>query len=101
MQRECKMDLPEALLRLDQIETTLLAQIQELRIIRAEFQKHVGNGALEPLLDAEEVAELLGVEVDHIHAQARAGKIPSVKVGKYRKFSPSQLKKWLDRKNAS
>jgi len=94
------MDLPEALLRLDQIETTLLAQIQELRTIRSEFQKHAANGAVEPLLDAEQVAELLGVEVSHVHAQARSRKLPSVMIGKYRKFAPSQLKKWIERKNA-
>jgi excisionase family DNA binding protein len=95
------MDLPEALLRLDKLEDTLLAQIQELRIIRAEIQKHTVNGSLEPLLDAEKVAEILGVEVGHLHAQARSRKIPSVMVGKYRKFSPTQLKKWLDRKNSA
>ena len=93
------MDLPEALLRLDQIETTLLAQIRELRTIRSEFQKQAGDGQLEPLLDAEQVTELLGVEVSHVHAQARSRKLPSIMVGKYRKFSPSQLKKWLDRKS--
>ena len=44
------MDLPEALSRLDNLEAALLAQVQELRTIRAEFQKHAVNGALEPLL---------------------------------------------------
>lgn len=92
------MDLPEALSRLDKLEDTLLAQVQELRAIRAEFQKQAGNGQLEPLLDAEQVAELLGVEVRHVHAQARSRKLPSIMVGKYRKFVPSQLKKWLERR---
>jgi hypothetical protein len=95
------MDLPEALLRLNNMEDALLVQIQELRTIRAEFQKHSVNGALEPLLDAEAVAKILGVDVGHVHAQARSRKIPSVMIGKYRKFSPIQLKKWLDRKNNS
>ena len=94
------MDLPEALSRLDNLEDALLTQIQELRLIRAEFQKHVANGALEPLLDAEAVAKILGVDVRHVHSQARGRKIPSLMVGKFRKFSPSQLKKWLDRKNS-
>jgi excisionase family DNA binding protein len=93
------MDLPEALSRLDKLEDALLAQVQELRSIRAEFQKHAVNGSLEPLLGAEEVAKILGVDVGHVHAQARSRKIPSVMVGKYRRFSPAQLKKWLDRKN--
>jgi excisionase family DNA binding protein len=95
------MDLPEALARLDKLEDALLAQIQELRAIRAEIQKRGGNGSLDPLLRAEQVAQILGVDVGHVHAQARRRKIPSVMVGKYRKFSPSQLKKWIDRKNAS
>ena len=95
------MDLPEALSRIDKVEDALLAQIQELRNVRAEIQKQVGNGSLEPLLGAEEVSKILGVDVGHVHAQARSRKIPSVMVGKYRKFSPSQLKKWLDRKNSA
>ena len=94
------MDLPEALTRLDNLENALLAQIQEVRTIRAEFQKQAVNGALEPLLGAEQVAKILGVDVGHVHAQARSRKIPSVMIGKYRKFSPSELKKWLERKNS-
>jgi hypothetical protein len=80
------MDLPEALTRLDNLENALLAQIQEMRTIRAEFQKQAVNGALEPLLGAEQVAKILGVDVGHVHAQARSRKIPSVMIGKYRKF---------------
>jgi excisionase family DNA binding protein len=95
------MNLPDALLRLEKLEDALLTQIQEVRCIRSEIQKHVANGSLEPLLGAEQVAQILGVDVGHVHAQARSRKIPSIMVGKYRKFSPSQLKKWLDRKNSA
>ncbi len=94
------MDLPEALSRLEKLEDALLAQVQELRGIKSEIQKHAANGSLEPLLGAEQVAQILGVDVGHVHAQARSRKIPSIMVGKYRKFSPSALKKWLDRKNS-
>src|SRR5215467_8381409 len=94
------MDLPEALSRLEKLEDTLLAQIQEVRCIRSEIRKQADNGSLEPLIGSEQVAEILGVDVGHVHAQARSRKIPSIMVGKYRKFSPSQLKKWLDRKNS-
>jgi excisionase family DNA binding protein len=95
------MDLPQALLRLDKLEDALLAQIQELRGIKSEIQKHAGNGSLEPLLGAEQVAQILGVDVGHVHAQARSRKIPSIMVGKYWKFSPSQLQKWLEKKNSA
>jgi hypothetical protein len=68
------MDLPEALSRLEKLEDALLAQIQEVRCIQSEIQKHGGNGSLEPLLGAEQVAQIL---VGHVHAQARSRKIPS------------------------
>lgn len=77
----------------------MLVQIQEVRCIRSEIQKHADNGSLEPLLGADQVAQILGVDVGHVHALARSRKIPSLMVGKYRKFSPSALKKWIDRKN--
>lgn len=85
--------------RLETLETSLL---QETRSIKAEIQKQAnGNPTLEPLLEAEEVAKLLGVDTGYVYSQARSKKIPSIKLGKYRKFSPTQLKKWLDRKNGA
>jgi len=75
--------------------------VGELRaLIREEVHKSVnGNANLDPLLDAEDVAKILGVDTAYVYSLARAKKIPSVKLGKYRKFSPCQIKKWLDRKN--
>ncbi len=70
-------------------------------IILQAVAEAMDGATLEPLLDADRVAEILGVEVAYVHAQARAGKLPSIKVGKYRKFSPAQLKKWLDRQARS
>ena len=91
----------EILARLDKLEDAFLAGIQEIRSVKAEIQKCTATSFnLERLLEAEEVAKLLGVDVGYVYSQARAKKIPSVKLGKYRKFSPSQLQKWLDRKNS-
>ncbi len=95
------MNLPETLVRLENLESSLLSLLQEVRSVKAEIQKHAnGSLTLEPLLEAEEVAKILGVDPGYVYSQARAKKIPSVKLGKYRKFCPSQLKKWLDRKNS-
>ncbi len=69
------------------------------QLVREEIQAANGNASLEPLLDAEDVAKILGVDTGYIYSLARAKKIPSVKLGKYRKFCPYQLKRWLDRKN--
>jgi len=47
------------------------------------------------LLTAEEVAERLGVTKDWVWAQARAGRIPSVPLGRYRRFREEALEAWL------
>lgn len=91
----------DTLTRLEGLETSLISLLQEVRSIKGEIQKANRAPTLESLLDAEQVAQTLGVDTSYVYSQARAKKIPSVKLGKYRKFSPSQIKKWLDRKNAS
>ena len=47
------------------------------------------------LLTAEEVAERLGVRTDWVWAQARAGRIPHVRLGRYRRFRESALEVWI------
>ena len=47
------------------------------------------------LLTAEEVAERLGVRTDWVWAQARAGRIPHVRLGRYRRFRESALEAWV------
>jgi excisionase family DNA binding protein len=54
--------------------------------------------SLEQLLDVKQVAELLGETEQWVYRQAQTKKMPSIKMGKYWKFSPSQLQKWLERK---
>ena len=96
------MDTPEIISRLEKIENSLLSLFQEARSMREEIHKTSDqNLHLDPLLSAEKVAEILGVDIAYIYSQARSGKMPSIKLGKYRRFSPSQLKKWLDRKNGA
>ena len=96
------MNHADVISRLDKLEGAFVSGLQEVRTIKAEIHEQSnGNPTLEPLLEAEEVAKILGVDTGYVYSQARANKIPSVKLGKYRKFSPSQLKKWLDRKNTA
>jgi excisionase family DNA binding protein len=86
--------------RIDAMESALLTFLTEVRSIKGQISKQaVASPSLESLLDAEEVAKLLGVDIAYIYKLARSNKIPSIQIGKYRKFSPSQIKKWLDRKN--
>lgn len=95
------MDATEVLARLDKLEDVCLLSVQEIRSLRTEVQKATSaNPALEPLLDSEQVAKILGVDPGYVYSQARAKKIPSVRFGKYRRFCPAQLKKWIERKNS-
>ena len=48
------------------------------------------------LLTVEEVAERLGVTKDWVWAQARAGRIPHVQLGRYRRFRDEALDRWLE-----
>ena len=48
------------------------------------------------LLTAEEVADRLGVTKDWVWAQARAGRIPHVRLGRYRRFREDALDAWLE-----
>jgi excisionase family DNA binding protein len=47
------------------------------------------------LLSPDEVSGLLGVERVTVIRLARAGKIPSIKVGKAVRFRPSTIERWL------
>jgi excisionase family DNA binding protein len=95
------MDATEILARLEKLEDACLSSVQEIRSLKAEVEKaSSGNPTLEPLLDSEQVAKILGVEPGYVYSQARAKKIPSVRFGKYRRFCPVQLKKWIERKKS-
>jgi excisionase family DNA binding protein len=47
------------------------------------------------LLTANEVAERLGVKTGWVWAQARAGRIPHVPLGRYRRFREETIDAWI------
>jgi excisionase family DNA binding protein len=47
------------------------------------------------LLTADELAERLGMKTEWVWAQARAGRIPHVRLGRYRRFRESAVEEWL------
>ncbi len=49
----------------------------------------------EPLLDAEQLAEVLGVPATRIEALARQRAIPAIRVGRYWRFSRREVEKAL------
>ena len=48
------------------------------------------------LLTASEVADLLGVPTSWVYQQSRAGRIPPVTLGRYRRYRREALEEWLE-----
>jgi excisionase family DNA binding protein len=55
-------------------------------------------GGFEPYVNIEEAAGFLAVPVSWLYEQCRLGKVPSRKVGKYRRFRLSELETWVTSK---
>ncbi len=49
----------------------------------------------DPLLTAAEVGELLGVPASWVYEQARQGRIPTVPLGRYRRFRRTAVEAWV------
>ncbi len=51
---------------------------------------------MDRLLTAPEVAEILGVHVNYVWAEAKRGRIPSITIGRNRRFRRQDIDRWLD-----
>jgi excisionase family DNA binding protein len=51
---------------------------------------------MERLLTAPEVAEILGVHVNYVWAEAKRGHIPSITIGRARRFRTPEIERWLE-----
>jgi excisionase family DNA binding protein len=47
------------------------------------------------LLTAERVAELLGVPKSWVYEQSRRGRIPTVTLGRYRRYRVEAVEEWI------
>jgi excisionase family DNA binding protein len=56
----------------------------------------MGARVSDRLLDAAEVAELLGVPTSWVREQTRAGAIPHVRLGRYRRYEWEAVEAWLE-----
>lgn len=50
----------------------------------------------EDLLTAPELATLLAVPLGWVYSQTRAGLIPTVRLGRYCRYRPSAVARWLE-----
>jgi excisionase family DNA binding protein len=49
-----------------------------------------------PLLTADQVAELLGVPKTWVYEQSRKGRIPTVTLGRYRRYRLEAVEAWIE-----
>lgn len=52
--------------------------------------------AADALLTAGQVADLLGVPVSWVYQQSRLGRIPTVTLGRYRRYRRSAIAEWVE-----
>jgi excisionase family DNA binding protein len=49
----------------------------------------------DPLVTADEVAKMLNVPKSWVYAEARRGNLPSVPLGRYRRYRPEAIEQWV------
>lgn len=57
-----------------------------------------GADDLPNLLDVEQLASLLHVNVRHIRRLVHEGRVPVIKLGHLVRFDPSEIREWIDEK---
>jgi len=78
--------------------TTTQIDVQALAI---ELATLITDRQAQPtLLDAEAAASLLNVPASWVLAEARANRIPTVRLGKYVRFRRDDLQAWIERRAA-
>src|SRR4051794_23523113 len=55
-----------------------------------------GDASEGSLLRADDVAELLGVPTSWVYEQSRLGRIPTVTLGRYRRYRRDAIEQWLE-----
>jgi hypothetical protein len=61
------------------------------------FRRLVGALAVsERLLDAAEIADRLGVPISWVRAETRAGRLPCLTLGRYRRYDWPAVEGWLE-----
>jgi excisionase family DNA binding protein len=79
------------------VHTTIRSrEIAPTRDARARLHQARGVSRANPLVAADEAAKLLGVPPRWMMEQARAGKVPHHKLGRYVRFDLDELIAWLD-----
>lgn len=55
-----------------------------------------GCNTFDQLLSAEDVAQWLKVPISTVRNKGASGEIPSVKIGRHRRYDRSEVQRWID-----
>lgn len=66
------------------------------RLLAGELASLIGQQITPPLLDARQAAVILNVPASWVAAEARAGRIPHVRLGRYVRFNREELVAWCE-----
>jgi excisionase family DNA binding protein len=73
----------------------------DVHALAAELATLIADHQAPPnLLDADAAAELLNVPASWVLAEARANRIPTVRLGRYVRFRRDDLQAWIERRAA-
>jgi excisionase family DNA binding protein len=59
------------------------------------------TGTTDSLMTAREVARLLGVPTSWVYEQSRLGRIPTVTLGRYRRYRLQAIEAWVEELEAA
>lgn len=62
-----------------------------------EKPKKIG---LEKLLSIDDLVDLLGVPRTTVKMKVARGELPSIKIGRHRRFIPEDIQRWLKKQSA-
>ena len=80
-----------------ELAPTLVLILDELRSMRQAIDQ---PERVAHLLDAQQAGELLNVPASWVLSEARAGRIPHTRLGRYVRFSASELAAWIAQRAA-
>ncbi len=72
--------------------------------VTTDGPKQINNLTLEPLLNVEELATALNVPKSWVYSRTREtgpGSMPSLSVGKYKRFQLPDVMAWIEKQNQS
>ena len=81
------------------IETVLTARTRANTLLPSPVESRKRDFDSAPLVSAEAIAKLFDVDSTWFLTRARENRIPHIRIGKYIRFDPDEVRKFLDEKS--